>query len=186
VLKIKGILLKVKTILLAAFLFPSICFPQTEISVGGYLGGGSFSGNSVSVGGFTTSIFVEANLPLFEEVFPRLSFIFTKDFNAILPNTNQPYNPFIQGFSFKGITTQYFDSKVFLEEGVGFLALNDKTFIDTDVWDYGVVISLSVGFDLRNFNLKGFKVGTGAEYGITFINTLPKYSSIHLFVQLII
>jgi len=186
VLKIKGILLKVKTILLAAFLFPSICFSQTEISVGGYLGGGSFSGNSVSVGGFTTSIFVEANLPLFEEVFPRLSFIFTKDFNAILPNTNQPYNPFIQGFSFKGITTQYFDSKVFLEEGVGLLALNDRTFIDTDVWDYGVVISLSVGFDLRNYNLKGFKVGAGAEYGITFINTLPKYSSIHLFVQLII
>jgi hypothetical protein len=178
--------LKVKTILLAVVLFSSIGFTQTEFSVGGYLGGGSFSGNSVSVGGFTTSFFVEANLPLFEEVFPRLSFIYTKDFNAILPNTNQPYNPFIQGFSFKGITTQYFDSKVFLEEGVGLLALNDRTFIDTDIWDYGVVISLSVGFDLRNYELKGFKVGAGAEYGITFINTLPKYSSIHIFFQFVI
>jgi len=178
--------LKVKTISLAVILISSICYSQTEISVGGYLGGGSFSGNSVSVAGFTSSIFVEANLPLFEEVFPRVSFIYTKDFNAILPNTNQPYNPFIMGFNFKGVTTQYFDNKMFLEEGIGVLALNDRTFIDTDIWDYGIVISLSAGFDLRNFDLKGFKIGAGAEYGITFFNTLPKYSSVHAFVQFVI
>jgi hypothetical protein len=175
--------LKVKTILLIALLFSYICLAQTEISAGGYLGGGSFKGNSTSIAGFTSSLFVEANLPLFEEVFPRVSFIYTKDFNAILPNTNQPYNPFVMGFNFKGITTQYFDNKIFLEEGVGLLALNDRTFIDTDIWDYGIVISLSLGYDLRNFNLKGFKLGAGAEYGITFVNTLPKYSSIHIFVH---
>ncbi len=178
--------MKVKTILSTVVMLSSICLSQTEISVGGYIGGGSFSGNSVSIGGFTTSIFVEANFPLFEEVFPRVSFIYTKDFNAILPNTNQPYNPFIMGFNFKGVTTQYFDSKVFLEEGVGLLALNDRTFSDTDIWDYGIVISLSVGYDLRNYNLKGFKIGAGAEYGITFVNTLPKYSSIHIFFQFVI
>ena len=178
--------MKVKTISLAVILISSICYSQTEISVGGYLGGGSFSGNSVSVAGFTSSFFVEANLPLFEEVFPRVSFIYTKDFNAILPNTNQPYNPFIMGFNFKGVTTQYFDNKMFLEEGIGVLALNDRTFIDTDIWDYGIVISLSAGFDLRNFDLKGFKIGAGAEYGITFFNTLPKYSSVHAFVQFVI
>jgi hypothetical protein len=178
--------LKVKGLLIIAMLFSPSIFSQTEISVGGYVGGGSFKGNSTSIAGFTSSFFVEANLPLFEEVFPRLSFIYTKDFNAILPNTNQPYNPFIQGFSFKGVTTQYFDNKMFLEEGVGLLALNDRTFIDTDVWDYGIVVSLSAGFDLRNYNLKGFKVGAGAEYGITFINTLPRYSSIHIFFQFVI
>lgn len=176
-------MLKVKGLLIIVVLFSSLMFSQTEISVGGYLGGGSFSGNSPSIGGFTTSLFVEANLPLFEEVFPRLSFIYTKDFNAILPNTNQPYNPFVLGFNFKGVTTQYFDNKMFLEEGVGLLALNDRTFIDTDVWDYGIVISLTVGFDLRNFDLKGFKIGAGAEYGITFVNTLPKYSSIHVLIN---
>ena len=178
--------MKVKGLLIIAMLFSFSIFSQTEFSVGGYIGGGSFSGNSVSIGGFTTSLFVEANFPLFEEVFPRVSFIYTKDFNAILPNTNQPYNPFIMGFNFKGVTTQYFDSKVFLEEGVGLLALNDRTFSDTDIWDYGIVISLSVGYDLRNYNLKGFKVGAGAEYGITFVNTLPKYSSIHIFFQFVI
>ncbi|HEX9250985.1 MAG TPA: hypothetical protein VF870_02030, partial [Ignavibacteriaceae bacterium] len=78
--------MKVKELILIVVFFSSSVFSQTEISLGGYLGGGSFSGNSVSVGGFTTSIFVEANLPLFEEVFPRVSLIYTKDFNAILPN----------------------------------------------------------------------------------------------------
>lgn len=178
--------MKVKELILIVVFFSSSVFSQTEISLGGYLGGGSFSGNSVSVGGFTTSIFVEANLPLFEEVFPRISLIYTKDFNAILPNTNQPYNPFIMGINFKGVTTQYFDSKIFLEEGVGLTALNDRTFSDTDIWDYGIVVSLSVGYDLRNFDLKGFKIGAGAEYGITFFNTLPKYSSIHVIVQFVI
>lgn len=163
-------------------IYSSIAFSQTDISVGGYIGGGSFSGNSVSVGGFTSSLFVEMNTPLFEEVFPRVGFIFAKDFNAILPNTHKSYNPYLMGINFKGVTTQYFDNKFFLEEGAGLLALNDRTFIDTNVWDYGIVISLSLGYDLRNFNLKGFKIGAGGEYGITFFNTLPKYSSIHLFV----
>jgi hypothetical protein len=87
------------------------------------------------------------------------------------------------GFNLKGVTTQYFDNKIFLEEGVGLLALNDRTFSDTNIWDYGVVISISVGYDLRNFDLKGIKLGAGAEYGITFFDKLPHYSSAHLFVH---
>lgn len=175
--------MKVKIILAQLVFFVSLTFSQTEFSVGGCLGGGQFSGNSVSVGGFTSSLFIEMNTPLFEEVFPRLSFIFTKDFNAILPNSTQTYNPFVIGLNFKGVTTQYFDGKLFLEEGVGITVLNDRTFSDTDVWDYGVVISISAGFDLRDFNLKGFKLGAGAEYGMTFFDTLPKYSSLHLFIH---
>ncbi len=175
--------MKLKIFLSAIIIFSYTAFPQTDFSFGGFAGGGSFKGNSTSVGGFTTSLFAEANFPLFEEVFPRLSFIFIKDFNALLPNTNQPYNPYLLGVSFKGVTTQYFDNKIFLEEGVGFLALNDRTFSDTDVWDYGVVLSFSVGYDLRNFDLKGFKIGAGAEYGLTFFQTLPQYSSIHLLVH---
>lgn len=173
--------MKVK-IILAQFVFlAAFTFAQSKISAGGYIGGGQFSGNSVSVGGFTTSLFIETDTPLFEEVYPRLSFIFTKDFNAILPNSTKIYNPFILGVNFKGVTTQYFDGKIFLEEAVGLTALNDRTFSDTDVWDYGVVVSIAAGFDLRDFNLNGFKIGAGAEYGMTFFNTLPKYSSLHVY-----
>ncbi len=175
--------MKVKIVFVLLILITPRLLSQTEISIGGSLGGGSFKGNSSSVGGFSSGLFLEANIPLFDEVFPRVGFIFMKDFNAILPNTNQSYNPFIYGISFKGITTQYFDSKIFLEEGVGLLAIKDRTFNDTNVWDYGVDISLSVGYDLRNFDLKGFKIGAGIEFGFTFFNTLPKYSSVQIFAH---
>lgn len=178
--------MKVKAILVFILFFTSASFSQTDFTIGGYLGGGSFSGNSSSVGGFTSSIYFETNVPMFEEVYPRAGFIFTKDLNAIIPNDKKPFYPYLMGVSFKGVTYQFFDSKIFLEEGAGLLALNDRTFSDTNIWDYGIAISLSAGYDLRTFNLTGFKVGLGAEYGITFFNTLPKYSSIHLFAQLTI
>lgn len=174
--------MKVKIIFFVVLLNAHFAFSQI-LSVGGFAGGGVFNGNSISITGFTTSLFAEINTPLFEEVFPRVGLVFVKDFNAVLPNTSKAYNPYLAGVSVKGITTQYSDSKLFLEEGVGLIAINDRTFIDTNIWDYGVVISLSAGFDLRNFDLKGFKLGAGAEYGITFFNTLPKYSSIHLYLN---
>ena len=155
---------------------------QFMFSAGATVGGGFIKSNSPSVGAVTASFFIETNTVLFSEVFPRLSFIYAKDFNAIIPNVEKPYFPWMQGITFKGVTTQYFDSGYFLEEGVGLLALNDRTFSDTDNWNYGVVLSINGGFDLRGFNLDGFKLGAGAEYGITFTNALPQYSSIHLFV----
>jgi hypothetical protein len=155
---------------------------QLRISLGSTLGGGFIKGNSPSVGAFISSVFVETNTVLFEEVFPRLSFIYAKDFNAIIPNVEKPYFPWIQAITFKGVTTQYFDGRYFLEEGIGLLALNDRTFSDTDNWNYGVVLSINGGFDLRGFNLDGFKLGAGAEYGITFTNALPQYSSLHAFM----
>lgn len=154
---------------------------QFRISVGGTAGGGFLKGNSPSVGAITTSLFLETNTVLFSEVFPRVGFVFVKDYNAIIPNIEKPYFPYLKGITFRGVTTQYFDGGYFLEEGAGLLALNDRTFSDTDDWNYGVVLSLNGGFDLRGFNLDGFKLGAGAEYGITFTNSLPQYSSIHLF-----
>lgn len=156
---------------------------QFMFSAGTTIGGGFLKSNSPSVGAVTASLFIETNTVLFSEVFPRLSFIFVKDFNAIVPNVEKPYFPWMQGITFKGVTTQYFDRGYFLEEGVGLLALNDRTFSDTDNWNYGVALSINGGFDLRGFNLDGFKLGAGAEYGITFTNALPQYSSIHLFAN---
>lgn len=173
-------------IILIVIFFISIqiaSYAQFKISTGGTAGGGFLRGNSPSVGAFTSSVFLETNTVLFQEVFPRLSFVFAKDFNAMVPNVRKPYFPHVKGISLKGITTQYFDGNYFLEEGVGLLALNDRTFSDTDNWNFGIVISINGGFDLRGFNLDGFKLGAGAEYGITFTNSLPQYSSIHLFAH---
>jgi hypothetical protein len=166
-------------LILIACHFNSIA--QLRITVGGTVGGGYIKGNSPDVGSVNTSVFIETNTVLFEEVFPRLEYIFAKDFNAIIPNVTKPYMPWMQGFAFKGVTTQYFDSKYFLEEAVGLLALNDRTFSDTNTWGFGAVVSFSGGYDLRGFNLDGLELGLGVEYGLTFTNTLPQYSSLHFF-----
>jgi hypothetical protein len=156
---------------------------QLRITVGGSLGGGYIKGNSPEVGSVNTSVFIETNTVLFEEVFPRLEYIFAKDFNSIVPNVTKPYLPWMQGFAFKGVTTQYFDSKYFLEEAVGLLALNDRTFSDTNTWGFGAVISFHGGYDFRGFNLDGFELGVGAEYGLTFSNTLPQYLTFNFFFE---
>jgi hypothetical protein len=173
-------------LILATIIFISfqiVSYAQFRVSIGGTVGGGFLRGNSPYVGAFTSSVFLETNTVLFQEVVPRVSFVFAKDFNAIVPNVKKPYFPYVRGITFKGITSQYFNGNYFLEEGVGLLALNNRTFSDTDNWNFGVVISINGGFDLRGFNLEGFKLGAGAEYGITFTNSLPQYSSIHLFAQ---
>jgi len=156
-------------------------YSQIKISAGGFVGGGTIKGNSPSIGAFTVSVFIETNTTLFLEVTPRLSYVFAKDFNAIIPNTSQPFNPYVQGITIKGIATQYFKDKIFLEEGVGLLALNDRIFSDIDVWSYGVVLSLSAGWDLHGIHLNGFKLGAGVEFGITFNNTLARYSSLYFY-----
>ncbi len=156
---------------------------QLRINVGGYVGGGSIKGESPSVGSFNASVFIETNTVLFAEVTPRLSFLFGKDFNTIIPNSRKAYYPYMQGISFKGITTQYFAGSIFLEEGVGLLALNDRTFSDTNLWAYGIVLSIAGGWDLRGFDLDGFRIGAGADYGITFNKSLPQYSTFHFYLN---
>jgi hypothetical protein len=170
----------IKTLLFIFFL-SSISIAQLRVGAGGFIGGGTIKGESPSITAFTVSVYIETNYAMFLEVTPRLSFIYARDFNAIIPNVRKPYFPYVQGFSFKGIATQYFEDQIFIEEGVGLLALNDRTFSDTDVWGYGVVLSLSAGWDLRGFNLSGFKLGAGIEYGMTFNNTLVQYSSLNFY-----
>jgi hypothetical protein len=168
-------------ILLFVFFLSSVSFSQLRVGLGGYIGGGTIKGESPHITTFTASVYIEVNFAMFLEITPRLSFIYAKDLEAIIPNVKKPYFPFVQGFSFKGIATQYLEKGIFIEEGIGLLALNDRTFSDTDVWDYGVVLSLSAGWDLRDFELGGFKLGAGIEYGITFNNTLVQYSSLNLY-----
>jgi hypothetical protein len=179
--KLKIIPIKIIFVVIIIFFLQITAAAQLRISAGGFVGGGFVKGNSPSVGSANVSFFIETNTVLFAEVVPRLGVIFAKDFNSIVPNVEKPYFPYVQGINFRGVTTQYFDNHIFLEEGIGLLALNDRTFSDTDIWDYGIVLSISGGWDLRGFELSGFKLGAGIEYGITFLNTLPQYTSLHLF-----
>lgn len=167
--------LKIKILLVLYFSFNTLIYSQIQFSAGTFVGASSFSSTSPSVGGFATGLFIETDTPLFEEVFPRVGFTFMKDINAILPNNKNPYYPYMVAISFKGVTSQYFDSRIFLEESIGLMMLNDRTFVDKNSWEYGLSLSFLAGYDLRDFNLKGLKSGIAFDYGITFTGTLPTY-----------
>lgn len=153
---------------------------QSKFGVGAFLGGGVLSGNSPNVGSFSSSVFVDIKTPLSDNIIPRFSFIYMRDINYILPGTRFGNYPYIQGYSLKLITSQGLSHNFFFEEGAGILALNDKTFNYTANWDYGALFSVVSGFDFRNSNMPGIKLGAGIEYGITFNNTLAKYFSLHV------
>jgi hypothetical protein len=174
---------KLTFVLLIFFFLPKVLHPQESISIGSYLGGGVIKGNTVSKGSFSSSLFLEVDPGLYKDLSLRFSFMYNKDFNSILPNSTKSYYPFIKGFGLKGVTFQNMELNYFVEEGLGLIALNDRTLSGINEWDYGVNFSIAAGFDLRNSEQKGFKISLGTEYGLTFFNTLPSYFSIYLQVQ---
>jgi len=164
-------------------LLPNELLPQESISIGGYLGGGVISGNTTDKGSFSSSFFFEVDPGFYKDLSFRLSFLYHTDFNSILPNSTKKYYPFIKGLGLKGITSQSIEPNFFIEEGLGLMALNDRTISGTDEWDYGANFSLAAGFDLRDLDKHGFKLSLGTEYGLTFFNTLASYFSVYLQAQ---
>ncbi len=172
----------IKKFWLAIILGASLFLPKAEaqnISVGGFIGGGSVEGFSAATGAFTSSLFAELSTPYFG-FNTRLSFIYGQDFNFLLPGSTNKYYPFIKAFTLKAIFTQPLSRPFFLEEGFGPAAIEDRTFSDVDEWNYGTAFSIAAGMDLREYKASGFKIGAGVEYSITFGNTFAKYISVHL------
>ncbi len=169
---------KIITVLIVCFLiFPMV--NAQNLSVGGFIGGGTVGGFSAATGAFTSSIFAELNTPVFG-FNTRLSFIYGQDFNVLLPGSTNLYFPFLKGVSLKAIFTQPLNSPFFLEEGFGPVVIDDRTYSNVDEWNYGTAFSMTAGIDFRKYKSDGFKLGLGAEYSITFGNTFAKYFSFHL------
>jgi len=153
---------------------------QGNFSIGASLGGGSISGTSLPQASFASSIFLETNSFIYPPVNIRLSFTYSGDFNILLPDSRSNYYPFIKAFSIRGVSSQIYSKNYFVEETIGFITIDDRTFAGVNEWNYGTVFSLGTGFDLRTPELKGFKLCAGLEYAITFGNTFAKYFSLHL------
>ena len=162
------------------FIFTAKIQAQDNFGVGVNFGAGSLGGNFQSSGSFNTSIFVEGNPGFKGNYLMRLTYLYVTDMNVLLPTPLNNYYPFIRGISLKGIQYQDFDNSIYSEEGLGALAINDRTYSNLNEWDYGVVFSVLVGLDLRHGVEKGFRIGLGGEYGLTFTNTDVRYLSIYL------
>jgi hypothetical protein len=159
---------------------------QSDFGVGLNLGGGTIGGNLPTQGAFASSIFIEANPGFKANVLTRLSFIYDTDINILFPKTRGRYYPFIKGISLKAVTSQTLSDNIYIEEGLGPLLLNDRTFDNINEWDLGIGFSIASGFDLRDAENNGFKIGVGTEYGLTFTNTNVRNFSVYFNLEYIL
>jgi hypothetical protein len=169
--------------LLFAFFLTCTSYPQADLSVGAYAGGGAISANSPNEGAFSSSVFIEAYLSPFDYLSTRLSFIYATDFNSLVPESSNQYYPSVKGISLKGVYSYYLNYNFYIEQGLGLVTLNDRIYSDRNNWDYGVILSLLAGIDLRQVTINGFRMGLGMEYGLTFFNYSIQYYSVHFLVQ---
>lgn len=153
-----------------------------ELSAGINIGGGNISGNTVNIGSYNLSLFIQSKSYFEDNMYLRLSMLYAQDINLPLGSTRN-YYPFIKGLSLKAILFQDAGSLLYFEEGAGLLYLNDRTLSYKNTNDFGTVFSILTGLDLTGFDNRGIKLGLGMEYGITFNNTLAKYYSLYLQTQ---
>ncbi len=178
-MKIFSLYLKFSLFILFMVLVSPEIKSQSDFSIGANVGSGYISGNSPKQTSLNTSIFLQMKTFLSNVFYTRLSFFYNRDIDYYL-GTRSGYFPFIKGVSLKGISNQDLANNFFLEEGFGFLYINDRTFSDTNSDDLGVVFSLTTGTDLRKYTNLKMKLGVGIEYGLTFNSTLASYLSVHL------
>jgi len=152
-----------------------------NFGLGIFLGAGSISGNLPSQTSFDAGITLDFE-PAFTKGLPlRLGVVYARKFEVILPSgLLGKYYPFVKGIYLKGILQQPLGKLGYLEEALGPLLLNDRTFNDVNAYDVGAVFSLLVGLNFLDFENSGFKIGVGVEYGTTFTNTTAQYSSVYL------
>jgi hypothetical protein len=167
-----------KQILLLMVLSSSLIFPQVKFTgVGASLGTGSIHGNSTSVSALSGSISTDFKLWFSDIVSFRLDYTHARMADYFLPGSRTfRYFPFFNFYTLKGLISQPLYKKFYIEEAAGILLLNDRTFSDTNLWEFGGTFSLVAGLDLRGFDTKGFTIGLITSYGITINSTTAGYS----------
>lgn len=166
-------------------LITNISIAQIESpSVGASLHIGNIRGNSPPVSSVGGTIFFDF-FPWFEhEVSFRTSFTYSQMVEKFLPeNRMGRYYPFMKIISLKGFIRQDFFYPFFLEEGAGLIYLNDRTYSDVNLWEVGAGFSALFGYDFRRAGTKGFSLGLGVDYGVTFTHTTASYFLVYLQTQ---
>lgn len=173
-----------KKLLFIIIIIASVNVVNSQIKidgVGGYIGLGSIKGNSASVSSFTSSLFVDTKMFFSEHITFRFSFFYARKLEALLPEASDSrYFPYQKGSSIKAVIDQPLSTYLFLEEGLGLLLLNDRTFSDTNEWGIGAAFHITIGLDFRGYKNSGFKLGLGSDIGTTFNATTPTYFSVQL------
>ncbi len=158
-------------------LFAGILSGQsTSFEVSGGVGSGSIKGNSPPVTSLAGKISFGFNPGFLKAVTFRGEFLIARKVEYFLPEDRRGrYYPFVKAFSLAGFIYQPLANNFRLEEGLGFVLVNDRTFSDTDDWDSGLTATLLVRYTFDRPAQNGFSVALGAEFGNTFTNSTASY-----------
>lgn len=172
-----------KIIITLLLITASLTAQQKNFNVGASVGLGTIQGNSPDVTSYGLSTFFGFT-PFFTDYIDfRFGFIYAQKVEQILPESRVGrYYPFMKIFYLKGVLSQPISTKLYIEETIGIITINDRTFSDVNSWDYGANFSLALGLDLRE-NDEGFTVGPIIDYGLTLTNTNASYLMFSLQTQ---
>lgn len=142
---------------------------------------GEIKGNSSSVASFGGSVFFDFNLWFSNDVIFRTGFSYCRKLEYFIPEDRTGrYYPFIKLISLKSILQQDINKYFFMEEGIGIIYLNDRTFSDTNNWQPGIAFNLTAGIDFWQINKSSFQLGLGIDYGMGFTKTNASYYIIYV------
>ena len=127
------VLMKLFVIIILIFTSSFISGQKTIPTVGGGLGIGSMFGNFPSQTTFGGKLYLETHSPL--NLFDRIqyNFTFAQKIEKFLPGSfNYQHYSYYSSFGIAGMFNQILSDKYFIEEGIGIIYLNDRSFNDID------------------------------------------------------
>ena len=141
-------------------------------SAGGGIGLGTFVGDFPSQTTFNGKIVFE--FPSFISLFDKINFNlnFGQKVEKFLPDSyNYKHYSYFTSFGISGVFTQSLGYNLFIDEGLGLIYLNDRSFSDIDEWNIGMQINISGGTPIS----KNVILSINIDYGLTFTNTNSSY-----------
>jgi hypothetical protein len=141
-------------------------------SIGGGLGLGSFTGNFPSETILGGKLFLELNSPftIFDKI--QIHFSLAQNIEKFLPDSySYDHYSYFTSIGVSGIFNQPLNESIFIEEGVGLIYLNDRSFSDIDSWNLGILISLASGIPIS----ESIDLSLNIDYGLTLNNTNVSY-----------
>ncbi len=162
-----------KALLFIILINVTILYGQTlNSTIGGGIGIGSFLGDFPSQTTFGGKLFFESPSPI--SVFNKLQFHFSfaQKIEKFLPDSySYDHYSYFTSFGLSGMFKQPLNEVLYIEEGVGIIYLNDRSFDDIDTWNYGILISLAGGLPIS----ENIDLSLNIDYGITLNNTNSSY-----------
>ncbi len=153
--------------------FSSLTFGQTNnFAIGSGVGFGSLMGDFPSQSTLGGKLFVEILHPLSPFNKFQIHYAFAQKVEKFLPgNNNIDYFSYMHSFGFSGLFVQPLTEQINIEEGLGIILMNDRSFDDINTWNYGIILNVAAGLPIN----KNIDIALNIDYGITFYNTNSSY-----------